>query len=160
MTLTAVIVHRRRPRPCVATGRLLVPAFVVLAVAQVTIGSLFGATQTGATVLATDLGSPGLAGFVHATLGVGSALAGLATAYVPERIGHERVRIDRTHRQFQFAGDDARDVEQVVDDLRKHLGVAFHDLERVVAVSVRNRAGAQHAGVAQDRVERCAELVR
>ncbi|MCK9822731.1 MFS transporter [Nocardioides cavernae] len=74
----------------VATGRLLVPAFVVLAVAQVTIGSLFGATQTGATVLATDLGSPGLAGFVHATLGVGSALAGLATAYVPERIGHER----------------------------------------------------------------------
>jgi MFS family permease len=74
----------------VAAGRLLVPAFAVLVVAQVTIGSLFGATQTGATVLATDLGKPGLAGFVHATLGVGSALAGLATAYVPERIGHER----------------------------------------------------------------------
>lgn len=77
-------------RHVVAAGRLLVPAFAVLVVAQVTIGSLFGATQTGATVLATDLGKPGLAGFVHATLGVGSALAGLATAYVPERIGHER----------------------------------------------------------------------
>ncbi|MDR7254771.1 MFS family permease [Nocardioides sp. BE266] len=73
-----------------ASGRLFGAAFVVLVVAQVTIGSLFGATQTGATVLATDLGSPGLAGFVHATLGVGSALAGLATAYVPERVSHER----------------------------------------------------------------------
>ena len=51
---------------------------------------LFGATQTGATVLATDAGAPGVAGLVHATLGVGSAVAGLATAYVPERIGHER----------------------------------------------------------------------
>ena len=73
-----------------ATGRLLGAAFVVLVVAQVSIGMLFGATQTGATVLATDAGTPGLAGFVHATLGVGSALAGLATAFVPERIGHER----------------------------------------------------------------------
>jgi MFS family permease len=77
-------------RHVVPAGRLLAPAFAVLVVAQVTIGSLFGATQTGATVLATDLGRPGVAGFVHATLGVGSALAGLATAYVPERIGHER----------------------------------------------------------------------
>ena len=58
--------------------------------AQVSIGMLFGATQTGATVLATDAGTPGVAGLVHATLGVGSAIAGLATAYLPERIGHER----------------------------------------------------------------------
>jgi len=74
----------------VSTGRLLGAAFVVLVVAQVSIGMLFGATQTGSTVLATDAGSPGLAGFIHAALGVGSALAGLATAFVPERIGHER----------------------------------------------------------------------
>jgi hypothetical protein len=73
-----------------AAGRLVGAAFVVLVVAQMTIGSLFGATQTGATVLATEAGQPGLAGFVHASLGVGSALAGLATAYVPERITHER----------------------------------------------------------------------
>jgi MFS family permease len=74
----------------VGTGRLLGAAFVVLVGAQVCIGMLFGATQTGATVLATDAGTPGVAGLVHATLGVGSALAGLATAYVPERVGHER----------------------------------------------------------------------
>jgi hypothetical protein len=72
------------------SGRLLTAAFLVLVGAQVSIGMLFGATQTGATVLATDAGTPGTAGLVHATLGVGSAVAGLATAYVPERIGHER----------------------------------------------------------------------
>jgi MFS family permease len=72
------------------SGRLLGAAFVVLVGAQVSIGMLFGATQTGATVLATDAGTPGVAGLVHATLGVGSAIAGLATAYVPERIGHEK----------------------------------------------------------------------
>jgi hypothetical protein len=72
------------------SGRLLGAAFVVLVGAQASIGMLFGATQTGATVLATDAGTPGVAGLVHATLGVGSAIAGLATAYVPERIGHEK----------------------------------------------------------------------
>lgn len=72
------------------SGRLLGAAFVVLVAAQVCIGMLFGATQTGATVLATDAGRPGVAGLVHATLGVGSALAGLATAYLPERLPHER----------------------------------------------------------------------
>lgn len=73
-----------------ATGRLLTGVFLVLALAQVLIGTLFGATQTGATVLATQAGQPGAAGLVHATLGVGSAVAGLATAFLPARIGHER----------------------------------------------------------------------
>ncbi|MEN8707836.1 MAG: MFS transporter [Nocardioides marinisabuli] len=41
-------------------------------------------------VLAAEAGQPGVAGLVHATLGVGSAVAGIATAYLPERIGHER----------------------------------------------------------------------
>lgn len=71
-------------------GRLLTATLGILALAQLAIGVLFGATQTGATVLATAVGDPGAAGFVHATLGVGSALAGIATAYVPERVGHER----------------------------------------------------------------------
>ena len=71
-------------------GRLLTPAVVVLALAQILIGSLFGATQTGTTVLATDAGQPGLAGLVHATLGLGSALAGVATAFIPDRITLER----------------------------------------------------------------------
>ncbi|CAM3738599.1 MFS transporter [Nocardioides zeicaulis] len=75
----------------VATGgRLVGAAFVVLVAAQLTIGTLFGATQTGATVLATDAGTPGVAGLVHASLGVGSALAGLGTAFVPERFPHQR----------------------------------------------------------------------
>nr|WP_232523152.1 MFS transporter [Nocardioides sp. MAH-18] len=51
---------------------------------------LFGATQTGTTALATAAGQPGVAGLVHAALGLGSALAGIATAFIPERIGPER----------------------------------------------------------------------
>ena len=76
--------------PAAAAAPLLTAAFVVLLPAQMAIGSLFGATQTGATVLATHAGQPGAAGLIHAMLGVGSAAAGLATAFVPERIGHER----------------------------------------------------------------------
>jgi MFS family permease len=72
------------------TGRLLTPVLLVLVAAQLLIGSLFGATQTGTTVLATAAGAPGLAGLVHATLGLGSAVAGIATAFLPERIGPER----------------------------------------------------------------------
>lgn len=72
------------------SGRLLSTTLGILALAQLAIGVLFGATQTGATVLATAVGDPGAAGFVHATLGVGSALAGIATAYVPQAFGHER----------------------------------------------------------------------
>ena len=71
-------------------GRLLSSALLVLIGAQTCIGALFGATQTGTTVLATEHGQPGVAGLVHAALGVGSVLAGLGTAFVPERIGHAR----------------------------------------------------------------------
>lgn len=81
--------HTRHHGAAVA-GRLLTGILLTLALAQLCIGVLFGATQTGATVLATAAGDPGAAGFVHATLGVGSAVAGLLTAYLPERIGHER----------------------------------------------------------------------
>lgn len=80
----------RRGEAARHAGRLVTPVFVVLVMAQLLIGSLFGATQTGTTVLATDAGQPGVAGLVHATLGVGSALAGVATAFIPERIGLER----------------------------------------------------------------------
>ncbi len=71
-------------------GRLFTAAFAVLLLAQLAIGSLFGATQTGATALATAVGQPGAAGLVHAVLGVGSAAAGLATAFVPERFSQQR----------------------------------------------------------------------
>jgi MFS family permease len=74
----------------IGSGRLLTATFGVLALGQLSIGMLFGGTQTGATVLAVEAGQPGVAGLIHATLGVGSAVAGIATAYLPARIGHER----------------------------------------------------------------------
>lgn len=72
------------------TGRLLSVVLVVLGLAQLLLGALFGSIQTGTTVLATDAGQPGLAGLVHALLGVGSAVAGVATAFLPESFGLER----------------------------------------------------------------------
>lgn len=92
---TAFALHRtarthRGAGAALPTGRLLTPVLVVLVSAQLLIGTLFGATQTGTTVLATAAGQPGVAGLVHATLGVGSAVAGIATAFIPERIGPER----------------------------------------------------------------------
>lgn len=71
-------------------GRLLTAAFGVLVVAQTAVGILFGSVQTGTTVLATQTGQPGLAGLIHAVLGIGSAAAGIGTAFIPARIGHER----------------------------------------------------------------------
>lgn len=92
---TAFALHRtarvgRGSGAALPTGRLVTPVLLVLVAAQLLIGTLFGATQTGTTVLATEAGRPGVAGLVHATLGVGSALAGVATAFIPERIGPER----------------------------------------------------------------------
>jgi predicted MFS family arabinose efflux permease len=69
-------------------GRLWTSALVVLLVAQLLIGMVFGSVQTGTTVLATAAGKAGLAGLVHALLGVGSVAAGLALAAVPERVTH------------------------------------------------------------------------
>jgi MFS family permease len=71
-------------------GPLLTGVFVTLLVAQLLIGVLFGATQTGTTALAEQEGEPGLAGLIHAMLGVGSVVAGLATVLLPEHVGHER----------------------------------------------------------------------
>ena len=71
-----------------AAGRLLTPVFVVLLLAQLLIGVIFGSVQTGTTVLATAAGQPGTAGLVHAVLGVGSVAAGLAIAALPERVTH------------------------------------------------------------------------
>jgi MFS family permease len=69
-----------------APGRLLTPVFVVLLLAQLLIGVIFGSVQTGTTVLATAAGQAGTAGLVHAVLGVGSVIAGLAIAALPERV--------------------------------------------------------------------------
>jgi MFS family permease len=80
----------RSAHTLVSPGRLVTGAFTVLLTAQLLIGVVFGATQTGTTVLATTAGQAGLAGLVHAMLGVGSVLAGLAVAGLPTRWGYEQ----------------------------------------------------------------------
>ncbi|WP_238335739.1 MFS transporter [Serinicoccus kebangsaanensis] len=70
--------------------RLVSPALVVLAGTQLSIGMVFGSIQTGTSVLATQAGAPGLTGLLHALLGVGSVLAGLAVVALPDSVGHVR----------------------------------------------------------------------
>ncbi len=86
---TAVLAHVHRHVGPV-TGRVVTVAFVVLMAFQLLMGVVFGSVQTGTTALTTAAGQPGLAGIVHATLGVGSVLAGLAVAALPERFGFPR----------------------------------------------------------------------
>src|SRR5699024_4871120 len=88
---TARTAHHHRPAVVgSAAGPLVTTAFVVLAAAQPTIGMIFGFTQTGTAVLATELGRQGMAGGLHGLLGVGSVIAGLAVAGLPERFSYER----------------------------------------------------------------------
>ncbi|GGL38104.1 MFS transporter [Phycicoccus endophyticus] len=81
---TAAVTHAHRPAR-LADGRVLTPVLGLLLLAQLLVGVLFGSVQAGTTVLTTLAGHAGLAGIVHATLGVGSVLAGLAVAGLPER---------------------------------------------------------------------------
>jgi MFS family permease len=57
----------------------------LLIVAMAGIGVIFGAAQTGVTAFAEESGIPSAAGLIYAALGVGSAVAGLATAWLPAR---------------------------------------------------------------------------
>ncbi|TWE11533.1 MFS transporter [Rudaeicoccus suwonensis] len=67
-------------------GRLLTPALLILGVAQLIIGTVFGSVQTGTTVVAKAAGDESIAGLVQALLGVGSVAAGIGMAAVPARI--------------------------------------------------------------------------
>ncbi|MEO6998770.1 MAG: MFS transporter [Terracoccus sp.] len=80
---TARTTHEATASAGATTGRLLTPALLVLCGAQLLIGTVFGSVQTGTTVLATASGSPGLTGYFHALLGVGSVAAGLGMAALP-----------------------------------------------------------------------------
>ena len=66
-------------------GRLFTGALVLLCVSQFVIGTVFGSVQTGTSVLATVAGRPGLTGYFHALLGIGSVVAGLGMAALPTR---------------------------------------------------------------------------
>jgi MFS family permease len=70
---------RRRPR--LAGGA----DTAVLLLAALSLGIVFGGTQAGVTAFAGELGEPGIAGIVYAVLGLGSAVAGLASAALPSR---------------------------------------------------------------------------
>lgn len=91
---TARLVGASRAAHLSRDGRLLSPALVVLAAVQLSIGMVFGSVQTGTSVLATAAGEPGLTGLLHALLGVGSVVAGLAVVAVPETFAYEnRLRV-------------------------------------------------------------------
>jgi MFS family permease len=85
---------RRRPRHTATSpsgsAPLPMAALVVLGIVMTAIGLVFGATQTGITALAEASGHAGVAGLIYSVLGVGSATAGLATAWLPGRFTLDR----------------------------------------------------------------------
>jgi MFS family permease len=83
---TSALVARRSVAGGSGSEPLWTGVFAVLVLAQVCVGTIFGSVQTGTTVLATAEGQAGLAGLIHAVLGIGSVLAGLAIAGLPERV--------------------------------------------------------------------------
>lgn len=83
---TSLLVARSTVRGGAGSEPLWTGVFAVLILAQLCIGMIFGSVQTGTTVLATAEGQAGLAGLIHAVLGVGSVIAGLAVTALPERV--------------------------------------------------------------------------
>ena len=83
---TSALVARRTVAGGAGHEPLWTGVFTVLVLAQLCIGMIFGSVQTGTTVLATAEGQAGLAGLIHAVLGVGSVIAGLAVTALPERV--------------------------------------------------------------------------
>ncbi|GAA2391090.1 MFS transporter [Catellatospora methionotrophica] len=79
--------HAASPSPAQPVGRMPFARVAVLVAAMSVIGVVFGATQTGVTAFADTIGSAGSAGLIYAVLGVGSAAAGLAVAWLPESLG-------------------------------------------------------------------------
>lgn len=77
--------HGARPEVGAPATRLLSGALGVALLAQMLIGTVFGSIQTGTAVLATAEGEPGAAGLLHALLGVGSVVAAVTYASLPDR---------------------------------------------------------------------------
>lgn len=83
---TSALVARRTVAGGSGSEPLWTGVFLVLVLAQMCVGTIFGSVQTGTTVLATAEGQAGLAGLIHAVLGIGSVIAGLAITGLPERV--------------------------------------------------------------------------
>ncbi|MDI1465565.1 MFS transporter [Catellatospora sp. KI3] len=86
-TAPPVVRLPRTPGRADAAQRLPLGRVAVLVAAMSVIGVVFGATQTAVTAFADAIGTPGSAGLIYAVLGVGSALAGLAMAWLPASFG-------------------------------------------------------------------------
>ncbi|WP_324653486.1 MFS transporter [Georgenia sp. H159] len=81
---TVALVPGHRGESGVAAPRLGA-LLLGLGLGQLIVGTIFGSVQAGTTALATEAGEPGLAGLLHAVLGVGSVIAGLSIVVLPER---------------------------------------------------------------------------
>ena len=67
----------------------LPPASVtILVLAMLLLGVVLGGAQTGVSALARTIGQPGAGGLIYAALGLGSASAGIGTAWLPRRLGY------------------------------------------------------------------------
>ena len=73
---------------------------------------------------------------------------------------HDVGELHRLDVDPQLPGHDARDVEDVLDDLRQRRGIPLDGFDRFAALARIEDAGAHHPGVAQDGVERRPQLVR
>lgn len=82
---TARTTGSKAPSDAADLARLLTPALVLLCLAQLSIGMVFGSVQNATNVLATEAGQQGLTGLFHALLGVGSVVAGLTMGALPRR---------------------------------------------------------------------------
>src|SRR6185436_14333212 len=92
--------------------------------------------------------------------GLETAALGLrGRAHGVERRFHDRSEVDGTDVQPQLAGHDARDVEDVRDELALGAGVAVDRLDRARRGRLVQLARAQHVGPAHHRVQGRAQLL-
>src|SRR5262249_44050838 len=84
---------------------------------------------------------------------------GRRSHHLDRRLDH-RGEVDGADLEPELAGHDARDVEEIVDELRLRLRVALDRLERAPRLLLVESPATQHARPREDRRERGAELVR
>ncbi|WP_445520826.1 MFS transporter [Streptomyces sp. NEAU-174] len=89
-TIPFALLYTHRPTPWPLSGvrlksQLPRRPLAVMFLAMVAMGAIFGAVQTAVTVYADTIDKPGASGLLYAEFGIGSALAGAACAWIPQR---------------------------------------------------------------------------